>query len=101
MNDVDGFVTVRTLTPDREEVDEIQVPALSRAELDHADPTIRGFLEVKAYGADIRSVLEHDRPGKGLTREYGLPCWSGSAVPAYGQWGVFEMRDWWHTAGPK
>ena len=101
VNDVDGFVTVRTLTPDREEVDEIQVPALGRAELDHADPTIRGFLEVKAYGADIRSVLEHDRPGKGLTREYGLPCWSGSAVPAYGQWGVFEMKDWWHTAGPK
>ena len=101
VGDADGYVSVRTITADREETKELKVAARSQSEFDHADPTIRGFLEVKAYDSDVRSVLEHDRPGKGLTREYGLPCWSGSAVPAYGQWGVFEMRDWWHTAGPK
>ena len=100
VTDEDGHVSVRTITPDYEEVSEIEVAARGRAEFDNADPTIRGFLEVKAYVTDIRSVLEHDRPGKGLTREYGLPCWDGSAIPAYGQWGVFEMRDWWSTAGP-
>ena len=96
----DGYVSVRTITPDYEEVSEIQVAARGRAELDHPDPTIRGFLVVKAFVTDIRSVLEHDRPGKGLTREYGLPCWAGSAVPAYGESGVFEMIDWWSDAGP-
>ena len=100
VTDEEGYVSVRTIMPDREEVSQIQVPALGRAELDNPDPTIRGFLEVKVYVADIRSVLEHDRPGKGLTREYGLPCWAGSAIPVYGQWSVFEMRDWWSAAGP-
>ena len=71
VTDEDGYVSVRTITPDRKEVSEIQVPARGRAELDNADPMIRGFLEVKAYVTDIRSVLEHDRPGKGLTREMG------------------------------
>ena len=101
VTDEDGYVSVRTITPDYEEVSEIQVAARGRAELDNADPTIRGFLEVKAYVTDIRSVLEHDRPGKGLTREYGLPCWDRSDIPGYGRWGVLEMRDWWSTAGPK
>ena len=101
VNDMNGFATVRTMTPDRDELSEITVFARGHAEFDNPDPMIGGFLVVKAYGADIRSVLEHDRPGKGLTREYGVPCWVGSDVPAYGQWGVFEMRDWWSTAGPQ
>ena len=101
VNDMDGFATVRTITPDRDELSEITVLARGHAEFDNPDPMIGGFLVVKAYGADIRSVLEHDRPGKGLTREYGVPCWVGSDVAAYGQWGVFEMRDWWSTAGPQ
>ena len=86
---------VRVVSPDFEDVKYIPAEARGRAELDRPTPTFQGFVEVKAFGADIRSVLEHDRPGKGITREYGLPCWPGSDAALYGRWGVVEMTDRW------
>ena len=54
---------------------------------------IKMNVEVKAHTADIRSVVEFDLPGMGLTREYGLPCWEGTDTPLYGTWGVLERTD--------
>ena len=97
VNDHDGYALVRVVSPDFEDVKYIPAEARGRAELDRPNPTFQGFVEVKAFGADIRSVLEHDRPGKGITREYGMPCWPGSDVALYGRWGVVEMTDQWPT----
>ena len=74
LNDHDGRLVIRSASPEGEEVFEVAVAAQGRAKLALPDPSFNGYVEVKAHTADIRSVVEFDLPGMGLTREYGLPC---------------------------
>ena len=93
LNDHDGHLVIRSASPEGEEVFEVAVAAQGRAELGLPNPSFNGYVEVKAHTADIRSVVEFDLPGKGLTREYGLPCWDDTDTPLYGTWGVLERTD--------